>query len=275
MRFPFSILLAALLVAGCGGNDPVVPVDTSFGVTVTVVDGDGAPVEGLNVNIVNDVFVDADKIDDPGDAFVSLPIQVLQQATVRVLVRDIEGATLRTIVSATMPAGRHIVQWDGRDNDGAAQPAGRYTLSVIAFPGVGSNPLFSDSVDVYLRRTGASFTLGVTDAQGVFRTTDTRVLPSLVILPAMIATDATGQRNGILDLLPTATITVWRDGEHPVSAAIAVDYGPNAVTLVYAPAGLKAGTTQASHRTTRLARPAAKADTPRWELGDPYPNPFN
>ena len=36
------------------------------------------------------------------------------------------GARLRTIVDGTLPAGRHALAWDGRDERGARLPAGVY-----------------------------------------------------------------------------------------------------------------------------------------------------
>lgn len=279
MRSLIPCLVFASLIAGCGGDDPVTPEDTSYSVTVTVVDAAGAPVEGINVNIVNDVFVDADKVDDvgddPGDAMVILPIQVLEASLVRVRVLDIEGATLRTVVSTGMSAGRNLVQWDGRDDDGIAQPSGRYSLSVIAFPAEGNVPLFSRTVDVFLRRTRASFTLGMTDTDGVYSTIDMRILPGLYFLEDMIATDAVGQRNGILNVLETATITVWRDGEPSVSETIAVIYGPNPVRIIYDTSDLVVEDSPPSKSRAPSTRLVQSLDEPVWGLGDPYPNPFN
>lgn len=272
MRFPVLLLAVAVLLAGCGEDDPVVPVDTSFSFTVKVVDASGAPVEGVNVNIVNDVFVDADKA---AEAMVALPVFLLERALVRVVVRDIEGETVRTAANISLEAGRHLVYWDGLDDDGVAQPSGRYTLAVLAFPPIGSIPLYSGSVDVMLQRSGASFVLGTTGADGKYRTTDLRILPALYYLPSMTATNAIGQRLGSLQELATATVTVWRDGEPAVWDAIAVESAPNSVTITYDTSDFSAAAADVAAPLVALPAEAAKADDPEWGIGDPYPNPFH
>ena len=283
MRSLILLTAVAVLAAGCGGDDPVVPVDTTYDVTVTVVDAAGAPLRDVNVNIVNDVFIDLDKSgaaavgsqDEPGDAVVTVPILVLEESVVRIVVYDVEGVVVRRLDGLSLAPGRHDVEWDGRDTDGAAAPSGRYTLTAIAYPPMGSTPFFTGQADVFLKRSGASYVVGVTNAEGTFRTTAQSILPGLYALPDMVATDEAGNRIGTLEVQETATISVWRDGETVVSDAIAVTYGPNDIRIVYGPAAPAAEDAVAPVSITGPRSDGAKDDDPEWKLGDPYPNPFS
>jgi hypothetical protein len=47
-------------------------------------------------------------------------------------VRGIGGQTVRTIGHGAMPPGRHTIQWDGTDDEGARVPAGPYWIVLSA-----------------------------------------------------------------------------------------------------------------------------------------------
>ncbi|HET6348150.1 MAG TPA: C25 family cysteine peptidase [Candidatus Krumholzibacteria bacterium] len=49
-----------------------------------------------------------------------------RQSTVSLVIYDVRGARVRTLVNATQPAGRYRVQWDGRNDDGAPVSSGIY-----------------------------------------------------------------------------------------------------------------------------------------------------
>jgi flagellar basal-body rod modification protein FlgD len=51
---------------------------------------------------------------------------------VKLHITDREGATLRTLELGAQAAGRHMVDWDGRDKDGDPVPDGTYPFSVTA-----------------------------------------------------------------------------------------------------------------------------------------------
>jgi hypothetical protein len=55
---------------------------------------------------------------------ISYSLPGAQQVTV--IVYDIRGAFVRNLVSGTLPAGRHQVTWDGRDERGGKAPSGIY-----------------------------------------------------------------------------------------------------------------------------------------------------
>jgi len=49
-----------------------------------------------------------------------------EKAGVRLDVYDVRGARVRTLVNGAKPAGRHVVEWDGRDDRGTAVGSGVY-----------------------------------------------------------------------------------------------------------------------------------------------------
>jgi flagellar hook assembly protein FlgD len=54
-------------------------------------------------------------------------LYTLAEATqVRIMVYDVTGRLTRCLVEQAQPAGRHSVQWDGRDDDGRSVSAGVY-----------------------------------------------------------------------------------------------------------------------------------------------------
>ena len=59
-------------------------------------------------------------------------------STVSLAIRDATGQTIRTIQLGAQPEGLVPFAWDGRTDDGAAAPAGRYTFSAAYFSGTES-----------------------------------------------------------------------------------------------------------------------------------------
>jgi hypothetical protein len=58
---------------------------------------------------------------------------VLAAATeVRLTVIDLQGRRVRTLVAASLPAGRHEIVWDGRDEAGQPAPSGVYIARLAA-----------------------------------------------------------------------------------------------------------------------------------------------
>ena len=47
---------------------------------------------------------------------------------IQISVYDVRGAAIRHLLDRTLPAGEHIVTWDGLDHRGRTVPAGTYFL---------------------------------------------------------------------------------------------------------------------------------------------------
>jgi flagellar hook assembly protein FlgD len=61
-------------------------------------------------------------------AALSLP----QAAEVHAVVRDLQGRTVRELSRGTLPAGNHVITWDGLVERGARAHAGVYFVTVSA-----------------------------------------------------------------------------------------------------------------------------------------------
>jgi flagellar basal-body rod modification protein FlgD len=51
---------------------------------------------------------------------------------VKIKIADLQGNEIRTINVGKRPTGAVDVAWDGKNNEGAVQPAGSYTINVVA-----------------------------------------------------------------------------------------------------------------------------------------------
>lgn len=67
---------------------------------------------------------------NPFNPRVSLAFSLERTANVSVSAYDLRGRLVRRIVSSEMPAGDHVVVWDGQNEAGAAVPSGTYYVRV-------------------------------------------------------------------------------------------------------------------------------------------------
>jgi spore coat protein A len=63
---------------------------------------------------------------NPFQASTGIGFALPEQDRVALLVYDIQGRRVRTLVEALYPAGIHTVTWDGRDDRGQDLPSGVY-----------------------------------------------------------------------------------------------------------------------------------------------------
>jgi hypothetical protein len=69
---------------------------------------------------------------NPARARAHIAFDLPAQAAVSLLVFDVGGRVVRTLARASMPAGAHVVGWDGRDESGRRVPAGVYLYRLRA-----------------------------------------------------------------------------------------------------------------------------------------------
>ncbi len=70
---------------------------------------------------------------NPFNASVQIPFVVWQANTpVELTVHDVLGRTVRTLIAGTMDAGRHVLQWDGRNAAGEPVGTGAYLVQLRA-----------------------------------------------------------------------------------------------------------------------------------------------
>ena len=82
--------------------------------------------------------------------------------TVSVNIADPTGKVVRTIQVGAQSAGLTKITWDGRNNDGLAQPPGPYTVSVIAKDGESSVPVSQETTGTLV---GIDFSKGYPNLQ--------------------------------------------------------------------------------------------------------------
>jgi hypothetical protein len=69
---------------------------------------------------------------NPARGLTSLPFALDRAAPTRVVIVDVAGRLVRTLVSRPLPAGAHTATWNGRDERGREAPAGVYFAVVRA-----------------------------------------------------------------------------------------------------------------------------------------------
>jgi uncharacterized membrane protein len=60
----------------------------------------------------------------------SVAYRLPAQQDVRISVHDVRGRLVRTVVDGVMDLGDHVMQWDGRGDDGVRAPAGMYFIQL-------------------------------------------------------------------------------------------------------------------------------------------------
>ncbi len=207
------------------------------GIRGTVVDVAGDPVDGAVVSVYYDLWSGIGGRAPAGPAAAAaagdvdpiVPVQfdlrqnypnpfypatrieweLPQACQARLEIRDRSGRTLRVLVDATLPAGRHSVVWNGRDDLGEALPNGWYACRLGCWDsGTGERlytetvgGLFLDGIDI--QGVGP---LALTDADGRFFLP----FPELPLGLEIPLTDETGAQLGTRTVGPDLQIEAAR-----------------------------------------------------------------
>jgi len=100
-------------------NDPSLPV-TSVEVIRTMVTG----IEGQTA--LPTTFAISQNYPNPFNPTTSIKYQLPQTSDVRLLIYNVLGQKVRTLVNSQIEAGYHSVIWDGRNDEGNAVASGVY-----------------------------------------------------------------------------------------------------------------------------------------------------
>jgi len=73
---------------------------------------------------------------NPGNSSFTIPFHLGRAGPVRLQVHDVLGQRVRTLVQADLPAGRHQVTWNGRDDRGMSLSTGIYFCQLTARGGL-------------------------------------------------------------------------------------------------------------------------------------------
>ena len=66
----------------------------------------------------------------PGQATIRFTLPLAMSATMRIY--DLGGRLVRFVGTGVLPAGAHVVHWDGRDSEARALPNGLYLVVLEA-----------------------------------------------------------------------------------------------------------------------------------------------
>ena len=271
-----ALLLIVLLLSACS-EEIVTEPDTSFRVTIEVVDGTGAPLPGMNVNVVNDVVVIplVATSQKTSRANLTIPFTQPEEAMVRVFIEDVLGERVATLLTEIQSSGQYQVSWDGRSDDGLAMPAGLYSVRLVALLVDDNTILANERRDVFLLYMGDEYISGVTESDGSLTLVAESLFPGLMLLESLTATDDTGTVTGELQVLAGVTVYVWSaSGGSIVQQSQELLTGPNTIQVVYDPLLAVANSSPVTPAIASVAKTGDK-DEGVWELGNPYPNPFN
>jgi hypothetical protein len=206
------LLAAAVCWAGCSSDD-----DTGNPAIIgTVTDSGGQPVAGAGI-LLQYTFGDAPALGQKPGTVIRYDLP--DSGYVRLWITDICGRrTVRVLVDGDLPAGTHMVAWDGRNEAGQIMPPGMYTSHVLTSAGRSDSDFYWPGGGLPPESAEGHEWLVVTGADGRFRLP----LDCLSFGRSLTMTDETGQPFG------TATIQyqtrVW--AVHPVLGAISTDIVP-------------------------------------------------
>ncbi len=213
-----AFVASAFLLAACGNDDPGAPV--SVRVTVEVVDAQGDPVPGLDLDTAPDTPFYGEAVArpaaavtpaaEPGKAYPNpfYPATTLRfiagaGSLVRLTVEDVDRVAFRTLIEGPVAAGTHSVVWDGRDSTGADVPGGVY-YAHLAIHETATDSLLADQRDTLLlaRLGSGGFAVGTTDADGRIVLDDDRLFPYLHGVAPFAAYDENADPVGTITLTP-------------------------------------------------------------------------
>ena len=264
-----NLVLLFLVLVGAGlacSDDPVQP--EAFAVTVRVVDGEGAPVAGLLMNVASDnpYLQDANR----AKGATVIPFQTPVEARAELYLEDVAGLALRNLATVAIPAGAHQWVWDGRDDAGTLLHSGRYRARLVLRTLDGEEVVYEETTDmlmVHLDPLRAP--VGQTDDSGRVVLTDKRLFPHLFGLPPMTAQNETGAVMGTLVPTSAMIFTLADTANGGLMTFREEVQGPTILEFVWN-----------GKPRDRLVREDAGpggdvGPVEEFSLGPVYPNPFN
>jgi hypothetical protein len=271
-RLGVAFLMTAILIVStsCDNDDGTTP--QAFTLTVEVVDETGAPMPGLAMSVAADLPWYQDKA-GTDRAAVAIPFQVAVPCNVYLAIEDVTGAEIRLLIDEPVGAGQFLMDWNGWNVDRIHMPSGVYSVHMRAY-NPGTNTLhYEDRVPMYMAIIDPErLRVGTTDADGLIALTDKRLFPNLYTPPDIPAVDATGEQVGTIEITDSV-----RFGFHDPASGIHRRFyadvsGSGTVQFVWS-----GGKAEQAPMTRGASRIETADDPPpgTFDLGQPYPNPFN
>jgi hypothetical protein len=92
----------------------------------------GVPTDAARGNTLPDVFALRQNYPNPFNPSTNIDFSTPGPGRVTLVVYDVLGQQVQTLMSGIVPAGNHTVQWDGRDSRGTAVGSGVYFYRLTA-----------------------------------------------------------------------------------------------------------------------------------------------
>ena len=77
-------------------------------------------------------FALAQNFPNPFNTSTTITFQLALPSQVELAIYSISGQRLRTLISGSLPAGHHRLQWDGRNERGESVASGAYLYQLLA-----------------------------------------------------------------------------------------------------------------------------------------------
>jgi len=268
----FILLLAiTLTMAACSDDGPVIP--EPFMVAIEVVDGEGNPVSGLDMSLASALPFYQDQLKSPAKASVVIPFIVAETCIVNLFVEDITGSKVKAMVNGVLMPGSHSVVWNGQDNEGNPLASGVYTACFVVVNQESGNLLYEERTPMYMAILDpARVSVGTTNADGLIKLTDKKLFPNLYNAPEFAALDENGQQLGLIQFTDSMRFQL-ADLTNGGSKVFYEDVtGSKTINVVWS------GTTKPRDNPESSIlgdRPEAGLNEVSFDLGSPYPMPFN
>ncbi len=106
-KLTVAMILILAIVNGCGNEDPAKPGTTDFSVNLTVTDPAGDPVSGLEAKL--HVLLPPQIMPNAAKVQVKIPFSVPVTAAVSLIVYDMDGNIVNSLIDQIIPAGENYV----------------------------------------------------------------------------------------------------------------------------------------------------------------------
>jgi hypothetical protein len=272
----FLVLCAtAFGLVACGDGN----LGRAFSVDIQVEDIGGDPVEGLRVQLhipIDGISIKAAEKRAKTVIEFSVPRQVYGELTIL----TVDGEIIRDLFAGDLPAGFHIVSFDGKDNEGAELfGTVPFLVEAVFYESAEGREVWRDTNACVLYTAldaGRQTVLGWTDEEGKLEIDEGAEFPFLGELPTFESHDEEGQPQGEFTLSSNVELRFIDESDGSYQVVIAdITAFKNIVDVVWNP------TVPSSERLEEPSSPSRQKGVPEvpgpaiFALDVCTPNPFN
>ncbi len=273
-----AVVVVLVCLAGCASDDGTGPDAIPFALSLTVTDPDGDPVSGLQAKL--HVYLPPEIMPYADKASTTIPFTVPDAADVTLVVYDMDGGIVRTLLEGPVPAGWHQVAFHHGDEERPLIGTHLYRCELVAAVADTERYRAETFLTLYTAIDADQRpVLGITDDMGQISFNTRTEFPYLYNPGPQTRTNELGQVQGTFEFPDQVEIRLADLGlglylDYPVI----VGQGVNQVSLVWDEAMAE----KPRDLVLQEPRPGARPDVsaippplPAYSLGPAYPNPFN